>query len=304
MLSWKFAPALAAGNTLVLKPAEYTPLTALYVASLIKEVGFPAGVVNVIPGPGSKAGSALSHHMDVDKIAFTGSTEVGKSIQKAAGESNGKRCTFELGGKSPIVIFDDADLDEAVEIAHEGCFQNQGQCCCAATRTYVQEGIYDAFVKKSAEKALKKKIGDPFDSNNNQGPQISEKQLEKIVDLIDAGKKEGAKVQTGGKRMDKKGFFVEPTVFSDVTDEMRIAKEEIFGPVQQILKFKTLEEVLKRSNASKYGLASGVVTKSLETAMLFAQGVEAGSVWVNYYAGPAPQTPFGGYKMSGQGREL
>lgn len=195
-------------------------------------------------------------------------------------------------------------VDEAVEIAHNGCFGNMGQCCCAATRTYVQEGIYDAFVAKAKAMALTKKAGDPFDEANNQGPQISERQLGRIMELIESGKAQGAKVQTGGKRIGEKGYFVETTVFSDVTDDMRIAREEIFGPVQQIFKFKTLDEVIKRSNDSNYGLAAGVVTKNIDTALMYAQGVQAGSVWVNCFDATMVQTPFGGFKQSGQGREL
>ncbi|KAI1287426.1 Retinal dehydrogenase 1 [Halotydeus destructor] len=306
MVSWKVAPALAAGNTVVLKPSELTPLSALYTASLVKEVGFPAGVVNIVPGYGPTAGAAIAEHMHVDKIAFTGSTAVGKLIQKVAGDSNCKRVTLELGGKSPLVIFDDADVDEAAEIAYNGVFANQGQCCCAGTRTYVQEGIYDAFVVKAKEMAAsrKAKTGDPFDENNEQGAQIDPKQLTKIMDLIESGKQEGATLVTGGARMEQNGFFVEPTVFADVGDNMRIAREEIFGPVQQIFKFSTLAEVIKRANDTQYGLAAGVVTKSIDTALLFAQAVKAGSVWVNCYDATMVQTPFGGYKMSGNGREL
>ncbi|GFU00242.1 retinal dehydrogenase 2 [Nephila pilipes] len=304
MLSWKIGPALATGNTVVLKPAEQTPLTALYCAALALEAGFPPGVFNVLPGYGPTAGAAIAAHMDVDKVAFTGSTEVGKLILQAAGASNTKRVTLEMGGKSPLVIFDDADLDEAVEIAYNALFANMGQCCCAGTRTFVQEGIYEEFVKRAAEKAKKRVLGDPFNENTDHGPQIDEEQFTKILDLIESGKKQGARLACGGKRFGQKGFFVEPTVFADVTDDMRIAREEIFGPVQQILKFKTLDEVIDRANDSQYGLGSGVVTKDINTAILFAQAVKAGSVWVNCYDHTTSQTPFGGFKMSGQGREL
>ncbi|XP_055948174.1 retinal dehydrogenase 2-like [Argiope bruennichi] len=304
MLSWKIGPALATGNTVVLKPAEQTPLTALYTASLVLEAGFPPGVFNVVPGYGPTAGAAIASHMDVDKVAFTGSTEVGKIILQAAGASNTKRVTLEMGGKSPLVIFDDADLDEAVEIAYNAVFANMGQCCCAGTRTFVQEGIYEEFIKRSAARAQKRVVGDPFDEKTDHGPQIDEEQFTKILDLIDSGVKQGARLACGGKRKGQKGFFVEPTVFADVTDDMRIAREEIFGPVMQILKFKTLDEVIDRANDTRYGLGSGIVTKDLNTALTYAQQVQAGSVWVNCYDHTTSQTPFGGFKMSGQGREL
>lgn len=305
MAAWKLGPALTTGNVVVLKPAEQTPLTALYCASLIKEAGFPPGVVNVIPGYGPTAGAAISAHPHVDKVAFTGSTVVGKLIQEAAGKSNTKRVTLEMGGKSPLVIFDDADLEKAVEIAHSAVFANMGQCCCAGTRTFVQEGIYDAFVAKAAQLAKCRVVGDPFDEKTQQGPQIDKEQYSKILDLLKSGKMQGAKVECGGDAIPgSNGLFIQPTVFSGVQDDMRIAKEEIFGPVQQILKFKTLDEVIERCNNTMYGLGSGVLTKDIDKAMMFAQGVQAGSVWINCYDATMPQTPFGGFKMSGQGREL
>ncbi|XP_042148367.1 aldehyde dehydrogenase, mitochondrial isoform X1 [Ixodes scapularis] len=305
MVCWKLGPALTTGNVVVLKPAEQTPLTALYCASLIKEAGFPPGVVNVIPGYGPTAGAAIAAHPHVDKVAFTGSTEVGKLIQEAAGKSNTKRVTLEMGGKSPLVVFDDADLDQAAEIAHGAVFANMGQCCCAGTRTFVQEGIYDAFVAKARALAQARVVGDPFDEKTVQGPQIDKEQYSKILDLLKSGKDQGAKVECGGDAMRGcNGFFVQPTVFSDVRDDMRIAQEEIFGPVQQILKFKTLDEVIERCNATTYGLGSGVLTKDIDKAMMFAQAVQAGSVWINCYDATTPQTPFGGFKMSGNGREL
>ncbi|UYV62615.1 ALDH1A2 [Cordylochernes scorpioides] len=304
MFIQKFSPAIAAGNTMVIKPAEQTPLSALYVAALIAEAGFPAGVVNVVPGYGPTAGAAISEHMDVDKVSFTGSTEVGKMIQEAAGRSNAKRVTLEMGGKSPLVIFDDADVHQAAITAHVGVFFNQGQCCCASSRCYVQEGIYDRFVEKSRALAKQRIVGDPYDPKTEQGPQVDDVQFEKILELIECGKKEGAKLECGGGRVGSKGYYIQPTVFSDVTDDMRIAREEIFGPVQQIMKFKTLDEVLERANATQYGLAAGVLTSNMDTAMQFSQGVRAGTVWVNCYLHFTPQTPFGGYKMSGQGREM
>ncbi|RWS10468.1 retinal dehydrogenase 1-like protein [Dinothrombium tinctorium] len=304
MFSWKIAPALCCGNTVILKPAEQTPLTALYCSSLIKEAGFPAGVFNCIPGYGPTAGAALVEHNDVDKIAFTGSTEVGKLVQREAGNSNLKRVTLELGGKSPLVVFDDADLDLAVKIAHEAVFINQGQCCIAASRCFVQEGIYDEFVAKSKEIAASRVVGDPYDETTVQGPQIDEEQFNKILTLIESGKKEGAKCETGGERIGNRGYFIQPTVFSNVEDHMRIAKEEIFGPVQQIMKFKTMEEVIERSNQTDYGLGAGVLTKDMNKALTYMQGVQAGTVYVNTFLALSPQIPFGGFKMSGHGREL
>jgi len=304
MLSWKWGPALAAGCTIILKPAEQTPLSALYVAQLSVEAGFPAGVINVVNGFGETAGAALTAHKEVDKVAFTGSTEVGKIIMETSARSNMKRVSLELGGKSPIVVFPDVDLDEAVTICYNAIFPNMGQCCCAGSRTFVHEKIYDEFVKKATEMAMARKVGNPFDDGVQQGPQISEEQLKKIVELMESGQKEGASLKCGGKQLNMDGYFVEPTVFADVTDDMRIAKEEIFGPVQSILKFSTMEEVIERANSTNYGLGSGVLSKNIDTALTFAQAIQAGSVWVNCYDATMPQTPFGGFKQSGQGREL
>lgn len=227
MMAWKLGPALATGNTIVLKPAEQTSLTALYVAQLIKEAGFPEGVINVLPGYGD-AGAALSNHPDVDKVAFTGSTEVGKIIQQASGNTNLKRVTLELGGKSPNIILSDSDLDYAVETSHFGLFFNMGQCCCAGSRTFIEDKIYDEFVERSAERAKKRTVGDPFDVNNEQGPQVDDIQMNKILGLIESGKKDGARLVAGGKRFaGLDGYFIEPTVFADVNDNMQIAKEEV-----------------------------------------------------------------------------
>lgn len=303
MLAWKFAPALAAGNTIVLKPAEQTPLTALYVAALTVEAGFPAGVINVVPGYGPTAGAAISEHPEIRKVAFTGSVDVGK-IVSAAASSTLKRVSLELGGKSPLVIFDDADLDEAVEIAHNAIFANHGQNCCAGSRTFVQEGIYDEFVRLAAEKAKARKVGNPFGDGVQQGPQVDDEMFNKVLGYIEAGKAEGAKLEAGGNRVGNVGYFIEPTVFSNVTDNMKIAREEIFGPVQTIIKFKTLDEAIERANATNYGLAAGAVTKNINNALVFAQAVEAGSVWINCYDAVVPQAPFGGFKNSGVGREL
>ncbi|XP_031345333.1 retinal dehydrogenase 1-like [Photinus pyralis] len=304
MVAWKWAPALATGCTVVLKPAEQTPLTALVLAALAKEAGFPKGVVNVLPGYGPTAGGAIVQHPGINKVAFTGSTEVGNKIMEGVGQSNLKRVSLELGGKSPLVIFDDVDVDRAVEIAYGACFSNHGQNCCAGSRTYVQAGIYDEFVKKAAEKAKRTKVGDPFAEDTVQGPQVNQEMLDKVLRLIESGKKEGAHLQTGGCRKGNEGYFVEPTVFSDVKDDMTIAREEIFGPVQSILKFETLEEVIKRANDTTYGLAAGGLTNNITTALAYAKSVRAGSVWVNCYHAFSPQAPFGGFKQSGIGREL
>ena len=272
MASWKMATALAAGCTLVLKPAEQTPLTALYLASLSLEVGFPPGVVNVVPGFGRTAGAALTSHQDVDKIAFTGSTQVGKMIQAACAESNLKRCSLELGGKSPLVVFDDVeDLNEAVDICYDSVFTNAGQCCCASSRTFVQAGIYDKFVARAVELAKQRKVGSQWENNVEQGPQVDKKQFEKVLSLIETGKKEGAKLECGGERMGSKGYFIQPTVFSGVEDDMTIARQEIFGPVQSIFKFSTMEEVIERANDTTYGLAAGVLTSNINNALTFAQ---------------------------------
>lgn len=303
MATWKMGPALATGCTMILKPAEQTPLSALFLAQLVKEAGFPPGVFNVVNGHGT-TGAFLSSHMDVNKVAFTGSTEVGRLIMEAAARSNLKRVSLELGGKSPLVVFDDADVDEAVTIAHNGIFANHGQNCCAASRTFVHEKVYDEFVKKAAAKASARKVGDPFTAGTDQGPQVDKEMFEKVTGLIESGKKEGAKVVAGGDRVGKVGYFVQPTVFADVQDNMRIAREEIFGPVQQILKFSSMEEVIARANNTTYGLAAGIITTDINKALKFAESVLAGSVWVNCYDYVVPQAPFGGFKQSGFGREL
>uniref|UniRef100_A0A669B6D0 aldehyde dehydrogenase (NAD(+)) n=1 Tax=Oreochromis niloticus TaxID=8128 RepID=A0A669B6D0_ORENI len=304
MQAWKLGPALATGNTVVMKVAEQTPLTALYVASLIKEVGFPEGVVNILPGMGPTAGAAIARHMDVDKVAFTGSTEVGHLIQQASGSSNLKKVTLELGGKSPNIILSDADMEYAVEQSHFALFFNQGQCCCAGSRTYVQADVYDEFVERSVERAKKRVVGDPFDLKTEQGPQIDQEQFNKILGYISSGKREGAKLMCGGGIAADRGYFIQPTVFGDVQDNMTIAREEIFGPVMQILKFKTLEEVVTRANDTKYGLAAAVFTKDIDKANYVSSGLRAGTVWINCYDVFGAQAPFGGYKASGVGREL
>ncbi|XP_035433904.1 aldehyde dehydrogenase X, mitochondrial isoform X1 [Spodoptera frugiperda] len=303
MFVWKIAPAFAAGCTVVLKPAEQTPLTALAMAALVKEAGFPPGVLNVIPGYGPTAGAAISHHPGIDKVAFTGSTEVGRLIMGAASAVNLKRVTLELGGKSALVVFNDADVEKAAEIAHRAAFANAGQCCVAGTRTYVQSGIYDKFVAKAAEIAKNRTVGNPY-TDVQQGPQIDNDMFTKVMGYIDAGKKGGARCVAGGARQGNVGYFVQPTVFADVKDDMKIAREEIFGPVQSILKFETFEEVVDRANDSNYGLGAGVITNDITTALAFIKHVRAGSMWVNTYEHVTPQTPFGGFKESGIGREL
>src|ERR1700676_5739850 len=304
MQAWKLGPALAAGCTVVLKPAEQTPLSALRVGELINEAGFPPGVVNILPGYGPTAGAALARHMDVDKVAFTGSTEVGLLIMRAAADSNLKRVTLELGGKSPNIVFADSDMDKAIEGAHFALFFNQGQCCCAGSRLFVEEKCYDEFVAKSVERAKKRTVGNPFDKKTEQGPQVDQDQFNKIMGYIDAGKREGARLVCGGERVGTRGYFVAPTVFSDVQDNMKIAQEEIFGPVMSILKFKDINEVSARANKSAYGLAAAVWTKDISKAHAIADNVRAGTVWVNCYDVFDAGAPFGGFKQSGIGREL
>jgi aldehyde dehydrogenase (NAD+) len=304
MQAWKLGPALSTGCTVVMKPAEQTPLSALRVGELIVEAGFPEGVVNMLPGYGPMAGAAIARHMDVDKVAFTGSTEVGHLIMKAAAETNLKRVTLELGGKSPNIVFADADMEKAIEGAHFALFFNQGQCCCAGSRLYVEEKAYDEFVEKSVARAKKRTVGNPFDKATEQGPQVDQEQFNKVMGYIEAGKQEKAKLVAGGNRVGDKGYFIEPTVFSDVHDDMKIAKEEIFGPVMSILKFKDVDEVVQRANKSLYGLAAAVWTQDITKAHAIADGVRAGTVWVNCYDVFDAAAPFGGFKQSGIGREL
>jgi aldehyde dehydrogenase (NAD+) len=304
MQAWKWAPALAMGCTVVLKPAEQTPLTALRVAKLAQEAGFPDGVINVVPGYGPTAGAALSGHMDVDKVAFTGEYTTGQIIMEAAARSNLKRVSLELGGKSPNVVFADADLDAAIEGAYFGLFFNQGQCCCAGSRLFVEDKVHDEFVERLVEKARGQKVGDPFDPATDQGPQVSQEQCDRIMDFIESGKREGAKLLVGGNRTGSRGYFIEPTVFDGVTDDMRIARDEIFGPVMNVLRFKSIDEVIQRGNQTCFGLAAAVWTNDIAKAHRLANSLRAGTVWVNCYDVFDAAAPFGGYKMSGQGREL
>ena len=304
MMAWKLAPALATGNTVVLKPAEQTPLSALRIGELILEAGFPAGVVNILPGFGPTAGAALASHMDVDKVAFTGSTEVGHLIMEAAARSNLKPVTLELGGKSPNIVFADADLDEAVEGAHMGLFANQGQSCCAGSRVFVERSIYDAFVEKSVARARGRVVGDPFDPRTELGPLVDQSQFDKVMGYIESGRSDGATLACGGDRIGDRGYFLRPTVFADVRDEMKIAREEIFGPVMSILPFHGVDEAVNRANGTPFGLAAAVWTRDIKKALAVSNGVRAGTVWVNCYNVLDTRAPFGGFKQSGIGREL
>ncbi|KAK6542828.1 aldehyde dehydrogenase (NAD(P)(+)) ald5 [Orbilia ellipsospora] len=304
MWAWKIGPAIACGCTVVLKTAEQTPLSGLYAAKLCKEAGFPPGVVNVISGFGKTAGAAIANHMDIDKVAFTGSTLVGRSILKASASSNLKKVTLELGGKSPNIVFEDADIDEAISWVNFGIFYNHGQCCCAGSRIYVQESIYDEFVKKFKERAQKNVVGDPFHKDTFQGPQVSQLQYDRIMDYIKIGKDEGATIETGGERHGDVGYFIQPTIFSNVNHDMKIMQEEIFGPVCAIAKFKDIDDVLNIGNDSTYGLAAAVHTKNLNTAIKVSDGLKAGTVWVNQYNMLHWSLPFGGFRQSGIGREL
>jgi aldehyde dehydrogenase (NAD+) len=304
MQAWKLGPALACGCTVVMKPAEQTPLTALRIGELVLEAGFPEGVINLLPGYGPTAGQAIARHHGVDKVAFTGSTEVGHLILEASAQSNLKRVTLELGGKSPNVVFADADMEKAVEGSHFALFFNQGQCCVAGSRCFVERKAYDEFVERSVARAQKRTVGDPLDPNTEQGPQIDDTQFEKIMGYIESGKQQGAKLRVGGNRVGDRGYFIEPTVFSDVKDDMKIAQEEIFGPVQSIMPFDSIDEVIGRANNTMYGLAAAVWTRDISKATAIANNVRAGTVWVNCYDVFDAAAPFGGFKQSGIGREL
>jgi aldehyde dehydrogenase (NAD+) len=304
MYGMKLGPALATGNTVVLKPAEQTPLTALRIGELILEAGFPPGVVNILPGYGPTAGAAIANHMDIDKVAFTGSGEVGHLILQAAGKSNLKRVSLELGGKSPNIVFADADMEQAIEGCHFGLFFNQGQVCSAGSRLFVEEKAYDEFVEKSVTRARRRTVGDPFDPTVEQGPQIDRTQFDKVMSYIDAGKQEGADLLCGGKPVGDHSLFIEPTVFANVQDEMKIAREEIFGPVMSIIKFRNLDEVIERANNTTYGLAAAVWTRDISKAHAIANNVKAGTVWVNCFDVFDAAAPFGGFKQSGIGREM
>nr|OQO25064.1 hypothetical protein B0A51_07443 [Rachicladosporium sp. CCFEE 5018] len=309
MAAWKLGPALACGNTVVLKPAEQTPLSILYFANLIKEAGFPPGVVNVVNGYGKVAGAALAQHPDVDKIAFTGSTATGKEIMKQASGTM-KNITLETGGKSPLLVFEDADLDQAVKWSHVGIMSNMGQICTATSRILVQEGVYDKFVEAFKQQVKEVSVvGDPFDESTFQGPQVTKAQYDKVRSYIEAGKSEGAKLVLGDTAPKPhedggKGFFVSPTVFADVKSSMKIFREEVFGPFVVIATFKTEEEGLELANNTTYGLGSAVFTRDIARAHRVARRLEAGMVWINSSQDSDFRVPFGGVKQSGIGREL
>ncbi|MHB1209570.1 MAG: aldehyde dehydrogenase family protein [Acidimicrobiales bacterium] len=303
---WKVGAALAAGCTVVLKPAEEASLSALLLGELLLEAGVPDGVVNVVPGVGEIAGAALASHLDVDKIAFTGSTSTGQAILRASA-GNLKRVTLELGGKSPNIVFADADLDQAVPGAALAAFGNSGQVCSAGTRLFVERSIYEDFMHRVAEFAQGLHVGNGLDQGVQLGPVVSKTQLDRVVKYFDIGRDEGAKVLVGGERLVEgelsKGYFVAPTIFTDVRDDMRVASEEIFGPVVSAAVFDDADDLIARANATSFGLGSGVWTQNVAKAHRFAKAIRAGSVWVNCYNLMDPAVPFGGYKMSGYGRE-
>jgi aldehyde dehydrogenase (NAD+) len=304
MAAWKLGPCLASGCTAVLKPAEQTPLTALRAGELATEAGLPPGVINIVPGfGGGGAGEAIVKHEGVDKIAFTGEWRTAQVIKRETAHTM-KRVTFELGGKSANIVFDDADIDEAVEGAFGAIFLNQGQNCCAGSRLFVHEKIYDAFVAKLSERARARRLGDPLKAETEHGPQIDRAQFDKIMKYIGLGREEGASCVAGGERVGKKGYYISPTVFADVKDDMAIAREEIFGPVVSALRFREIDDVIERANASMFGLAGAVWTKDIDKANRVSSRLKAGTVWVNCYNIVDPAAPFGGFKMSGVGREL
>lgn len=304
MASWKIGPAIATGNCIVLKLAENTPLSMLYVGKLVVEAGFPPGVINIVNGLGTVAGAAIASHPGIDKVAFTGSTATGKTVMALAAKTL-KNVTLECGGKSPMLVFEDADLDQAVKWAHAGIMYNMGQVCSATSRIIVQDTIYDKFI--AAFKAYTESVtsvGDVFDESKSHGPLVSEVQYKKVLNYIDTGKKEGANLVVGGGAAAQKGYFVQPTIFSDVSDEMTIWKEEIFGPVVCVSKFHTEEEALARANDTSYGLGSSVFSENVSRAIRVASKLQAGSVWVNSSNDTSHRIPFGGFKMSGIGTEL
>ena len=303
MAAWKLGPALATGCTVVLKPAEQTPLSALLLAELIAEAGFPEGVVNVIPGYGETAGAALAAHPDVDKIAFTGSTEVGKLILQAAA-GNLKKVSLELGGKSPNIVFADANMRSTVPGAASAIFFNHGQCCCAGSRLYVEKDKFDQVVEGVADQAKKIKVGPGFDPDTNMGPLVSSEQLDRVCSYLEAGLNEGAEAVAGGKKKDGPGYFVEPTVMVKTNPNMKVVREEIFGPVVVVSPFSDIDQIVAEANNTEYGLAAGVWTSDLSKAHRVAHKLRAGTVWINCYNVFDAALPFGGYKQSGWGREM
>jgi len=303
MAAWKLGPSLAAGCTSVLKPAEQTPLTALRLGELIQEAGFPDGVVNIVPGFGETAGAALAAHPDVDKIAFTGSTEVGRLIIQAAA-GNLKKVSLELGGKSPNVVFADADIETAIPGAASAIFFNHGQCCCAGSRLYVEKQVFDKVVDGVAQSAERIKVKPGFEPDSDMGPLVSEEQLNRVCGYLESGFKEGAKAVAGGKRHGEKGYFVKPTVLVNTNEKMKVVREEIFGPVVTAIPFSDPAEIISKANDSEYGLAAGVWSRDIKKAHALANKLRAGTVWINCYNVFDPAMPFGGYKQSGWGREM
>ncbi|KIM71780.1 hypothetical protein PILCRDRAFT_749361 [Piloderma croceum F 1598] len=323
MLTWKIGPALATGNTIVMKCSEFTPLTALFMCRLSVQAGFPPGVFNLLVGYGETVGAAISSHMDIQKVAFTGSTIVGRKITEAAAKSNLKSVTLELGGKSPNIIFDDCEMEQATNWATFGIFWNQGQVCCAGTRVFVHAKIYDEFLQKFTEKIKNLKVGDPFDNANYQGAQVSQQQydvpstvfysehfsidsfcmLQRIMGYIQSGKSEGATCHIGGERHGTEGYFIQPTIFTDCKPDMKIVREEIFGPVGVVIKFDDDEDVIRQANDTTYGLASAIFSQDLNRAINTANRLHAGTVWINSINTADFRVPFGGYKQSGIGRE-
>lgn len=308
MAAWKLGPALAAGNTVVLKPAEQTPVTAMELGKLIQEAGFPDGVVNIVPGYGETAGAALASHPGIDKVAFTGSTEVGKIIARTAAD-NLTKVSLELGGKAPNIVFADADIEQAVNGAMMGIFFNQGQVCCAGSRLFIEASVKDQFLERLQEKSKKINVGNPLDKATQMGPQVSLEQLDRIKSYVDIGQKEGAAVLCGGVSPElsdefKNGYFFQPTILADVKNQMRVAQEEIFGPVVSVIGFENEDDLIKQANATVYGLSAGIWTKDITRAHRFAKEVKAGVIWINTYNMFNAASPFGGYKQSGYGREM